>query len=132
VPEFLSADWVTALDRVAQSVPSTNVDRTLVIEHRMIGPPGAVATHHLVVDLTGIRVVAGAATEPDVVITTDAGTARALASGATNAQQALAAGTLHVDGDIDALARNTDALARLGDLFAPARQAQESDDRNGR
>jgi putative sterol carrier protein len=69
-----------------------------------------------------VRVVPGAADEPDVVLSTDLETAIALARGDITAQSVLASGRLHVSGELDSLARHSAALAAVDDVFETVRR----------
>jgi putative sterol carrier protein len=124
VAEFLSAGWVAALDAAARRstlLTACAGDGPFVLEQRVELPTGDQAVHRLVFAADGARVLPGATARPDVVLTTDLDTAVALAQGDVNAQQALAAGRLHVQGDLDVLTSRSDALAAVDDIFATVR-----------
>ena len=57
------------------------------------------------------------------VITIDLATARSIVLGTTNAQRALAAGHVRVDGDMGVLAGHADLLLAVDDVFATVRSA---------
>lgn len=120
VAEFLSEAWFRALDEAARRAPAVR-DGDLVFEARVGGGPGGDVTFHLEVTSAGARLVRGTASAPTVIIETDRETAAALHRGETNAQRALAAGRLEVHGDLAALARRSDVLAAMGDVFGPVR-----------
>jgi hypothetical protein len=135
VPEFLSAEWIAALDdaaRDARGLAVSDGDPPFVVEHRVRDAGGDRATHHIVFTGGGARVAPGAGTEPDVVMTIDLATARSLALGTTNAQRALAVGHLRVDGDMDALAAHADLLLAVDDVFAAVRSATTFSGESGR
>lgn len=126
MPEFLSAEWVAALDDAARDATELAVadgHAPFVVEHRVRDDDGDRATHHLVVTERGARVEPGAGTDPDVVITIDLATARSIVLGTTNAQRALAVGHLRVDGDMGVLAGHADLLLAVDDVFASVRSA---------
>jgi len=117
--EFLSQEWIAELDAAAASLHSGS-DARLTIEQRVHGVPGLPAAdviYHLVIEPSAARVASGAAGSPDVTITTDYETARALHEGRTTAQHALVSGEYKVRGRLTALR----ALTDLDDVFAPVR-----------
>jgi SCP-2 sterol transfer family len=123
VAEFLSAAWIAALDEAARgsaALAACAGDGPLVIEQRVVLADSE-AVHHLRFAADGVRVVPGAADEPDVVLSTDLETAIALARGDITAQSVLASGRLHVSGELDSLARHSAALAAVDDVFATVR-----------
>jgi len=123
VAEFLSDEWIAALDAAARA---TEVDAgdadSLAVEPVVRGVPGRGDVRYRVTCDTGVRAVTRAPDgEADVRIETDYATAVALARGQLNAQTALADGVLRVSGDLARLAAHAAAFARLGDLFASVR-----------
>lgn len=124
VAEFLSAGWIAALDAAARrsaALAACAGDERFVLEQRVVPPTGDQVVHHLVFAADGVRVRPGAASHPDVVLTTDLETAVAIARGGTNAQRALALGRLQVRGDLDVLTSRSSALAAIDDVFASVR-----------
>jgi putative sterol carrier protein len=124
MPQFLSPEWVDALDRAARAsslLAACADDHRLVLEQRVTLPDGSEHAHHLVLAPDGASVRLGRAQDADVVLTVDLETARDLARGALNAQQALARGRLRLGGDVAALTRRADALLALDDVFAATR-----------
>jgi putative sterol carrier protein len=124
VAEFLSAEWIAALDAAARAstvLTDCAGSESFVLEQRVELASGAEAVHHLVFAPDGTRVLLGAASQPDVVLGTDLPTAVALARGEINAQLALASGHLRVRGDLDALTSRSDALRKIDDVFASVR-----------
>lgn len=122
--EFLSAEWIAALDaaaRASTALTDSAGTETFVLEQRVVLPAGAESVHHLLFAPDGVRVLPGAASHPDVVLVTDLPTAVALARGEVNAQRALASGRLRVRGDLDALTSRSDALREVDDVFASVR-----------
>ena len=124
VPQFLSPEWVDALDRAARRSPGltgcTGAD-ALVLEQRIALPDGSEHAHHIVLGDADARVIAGRARAPDIVLHTDLAIACDLARGVVNAQHALAAGRLRVGGNLDALVERSDVLRGLDDVFASVR-----------
>jgi putative sterol carrier protein len=124
VPQFLSPEWLDALDRAARRSPGltgcTGPD-ALVLEQRIAMPDGSEHAHHVVLSDGDARVVAGRARAPDIVVHTDLAVACDLARGTVNAQHALAAGRLRIGGSLDALVERSDVLRDLDDVFASVR-----------
>jgi hypothetical protein len=130
VPQLLSEAWIAALDRAARASPelaSVGAEAPLVIEQRVRRGRDEVV-YALCFDATGARVVAGPASSPDVVLLTDAATARALQQGGLNAQQAAVSGRLKLRGDIERLRAAGDALRAVGDVFRDVRSATTDGD----
>jgi hypothetical protein len=122
VPEFLSDEWLAALDASARSVGACPDVAPFVAEQVVTGVEGrGVVRYHLAFDDAGLHVRPGAAEKPDVTLATDLVTAADIARGATNAQRALAAGRLRVSGSIEALTKRAAALGALEDVFASVR-----------
>lgn len=67
----------------------------------------------------GGRVTVEPGRHGEVTVILDAGTALGIAEGRSNAQQAIAAGRLRIEGDLDALP-GTRALATVGAILGPA------------
>jgi putative sterol carrier protein len=114
VARFLSAEWIKDLDRAASGSERLAGDLagvTLVVERRVEGSPfGEVAYATRIAD-GRVRFVAGPAADADLVLVSDYETARALARGELNAQQAFAAGRLKVRGRLDSLVVHARTLA---------------------
>lgn len=135
MPEFLSAEWIAALDDAARDAGGLAVadgGPPFVVEHRVRDAGGDRATHHFVFTGRGARVVPGAGTEPHVVLTIDLATARSLLLGTTNAQRALAVGHMRIDGDMEALAEHAELLLAVDDVFAAVRSATTFSGESGR
>jgi len=125
VAEFLSDAWIAALDRAARDAPAARAlgaDRPLVIEqHIRRGDDEVVYSLRFAAD--GARVEKGAASQPDVIVRTDASTALALQRGTVSAQDAASAGRLKVRGRIERLRAVGEALRTLDDVFRDVRAA---------
>jgi hypothetical protein len=125
VAEFLSDEWIAALDEAARPGASDDADGdAILIEPVVHGVPDRGDVRYFVTCDTVVRSVTGAndgAVSSHIRIDTDYGTAVALASGEINAQTALADGRLRVAGDLARLAAHAGALARLADLFVSVR-----------
>lgn len=128
--EFLSDDWLAAMDAAARGrvVPADDplADVSLVVEQVVTGGP----SWRLVVDGGRCAVEAIApgtepAAEPDVRLTSDRTTAAAIASGQRPALEAFIAGELVLGGDVRSLLEHRAALEVLGDLFAEVKAQTE-------
>jgi putative sterol carrier protein len=117
--QFLSAEWIAALDSAAQhaEVPA---DVRLTVQ-QIVTTGDADVRYHLVVDDGRLRVRPGEAANPDVTLVQTREVASALSRGELNAQQALEAGRLKLRGDIGHLARQGRALTAMEDVFAAVR-----------
>jgi hypothetical protein len=120
VPEFLSDEWVEALDAAARDAPPLD-GLQLVLQQIVRGPAPTEHLYALVFEEGGLRVRPGRHADPDVTVVTDYETAVAIQRAQTTALGALAAGRLELRGDPSALLRGARALARVPDLFAVVR-----------
>ena len=122
--EFLSAEWVTRLDQLAQRSPALTdtADESVVIEQQVLRDAGDTVVYHLVLGPGPARVHPGPAARADLILVATEVAARSIHSGVTNAQSCLADGTLRLRGNPDVLARHAEVLARVGDVFADARR----------
>ena len=116
---FLSDEWIADLDAAARrSEALTAWAQRLVVEQRVTGGPDGERCYHVVLGDGAPRVVTGRAEAPDVTLTADDATARAIHEGRDNAQRALAEHRLHLSGNLDAVVASSDALAALRDVFS--------------
>lgn len=128
MPVFLSPEWIRELDKAArasEALTSSAEARGIVIEQRVIGAPSGEITYHLVLG-TDARVEAGPADTPDVVLVTDYETAFELQSGVLNAQRAIAAGRMKIQGHVGVLLQHAEALRAFGDVFRDVRASTEA------
>ncbi len=124
--EFLSDAWIAELDRAARASPdlATAPDAApVVVEQHVRCADQTEVAYHLVFDASGARVYPGPAEVPDVVLLTDENTARALARGTLNAQQAAVAGRLKLRGHAARLRAAGELLGAAGDVFQTVRDA---------
>jgi SCP-2 sterol transfer family len=123
VPEFLSEQWLHELDAAVRASAAVCALGPIVIEQVVaLVPRRGEVRYRLVVDAHGARLSDGAETRPaDVRLSSDYGTAVAIAAGKENAQIALADGRLRLGGDVDALVRRSEAFAALDDATAALR-----------
>lgn len=116
--QFLSDEWLAAMDDAARSRPVVDDDPLrgvrLVVEQVVVDGP----RWRLVVDDGRCSVAPGGDGEPDVRFTSDRGTAEAIARGERAALEAFIAGDLVLGGDVRRLLEHRAALEVLGDLFA--------------
>lgn len=123
MPDFLSADWIDALDAVAQEATLPEASVALTVEQVVRDTPDGEARYYLRLEGRHARVHRGPAEAPDLRLFTDYDVAIRLQRGEITAQEALAAGRLKVQGQFHRLREASDSLAALEDLFAPVRAA---------
>ena len=127
MPEYLSDAWLDALDDALQASASVAAVAPLVIEQVVREVPGHGEVRYCVwIDARGGHAGPTVARDghdppPDIRLTTDYGTATAIARGNENAQTALARGGLQLGGTLDVLSRHADALAALDDATSELR-----------
>jgi hypothetical protein len=144
VPEFLSEEWIAALDAVARDSPAL----------ARLGEAGPFTVVHVVRDVPDpapgraartvvmalecrdghVRVEARPEAGPlpargALRVECDYDTAVGLARGTTNVQHALAVGAWRASGDLAAVAARAGTLHAVGDVFAAVRAATTYRDR---
>jgi len=119
--EFLSPAWIAELDAAARAADDLSVDGSLVIGQVVRGEPGGDVAYQVRFASTGATVVIAAPEPADVTLITDRATARALHEGSQRAQDALAAGSLKVQGRPELLAARAELLTALDRAFASVR-----------
>jgi hypothetical protein len=122
-PEFLTAEWIAALDARARATADLvdAAEEPVVVEQRVVSEAGEVS-YHLVLGPGPARVRPGRAPDPDLTMVATADAARRIHAGEANAQTCLADGTLRLRGNPDALTRRAAVLGRVGGLFAGPRR----------
>jgi putative sterol carrier protein len=125
VADFLSAEWIEALDTAARAakLPETVAALSITVEQVVRDSPDGEAHYHLRIEEGRARVQPGPAASPDLRLFADYDVAAGIQRGEVNAQEALAAGRLKVQGRFAHLLRVDDALRALEDVFAPVRAA---------
>ena len=124
MPEFLSAEWIDALDTAARTaVLPDDPAVSITVEQIVRDASGGETRYHLRIREGRARVHDGPADAPDLRLFADYEAAVLLQQGELNAQEALALGRLKVQGRFERLVRVDDALHSLEDLFAPVRAA---------
>jgi putative sterol carrier protein len=121
VVQFLSAEWVHALDDAAtrSGIDGIGLDG-LVVAYDVDG-----FGYHVTFGPDGVRVREGATPDATVTIHSDRATATAVARGELSAQRAFMTGRLRLGGDATALVRAQAAVATLPDLFEAVRPETE-------
>ena len=121
--DFLSAEWIEALDAAARAarLPESASAVSITIEQVVRDAPGGESRYHLRIEDGHARVQLGPAVAPDLRLFADYDVAARIQRGEVNAQEALAAGRLKVQGRFAHLLRVDDALRALEDVFAPVR-----------
>lgn len=130
MPEYLSDDWISALDRALAASAGLGALAPLVVDQVVTGVPGRGDVRYRISvdgDGAGARPVHGSARDgappADIRLTTDYATAVAIARGAQNAQIALAQGRLRIGGNLEAVATYGRVLVALGDVAGELRDA---------
>jgi len=123
VVQFLSDEWLAALDEAARTRPTGPDDPLagvhLVVEQVVTDGP----RWRFVVDDGRCSVRPGGEGEPDVRLTSDRQTTEAIASGTLAALEAFIRGDLVLGGDARRLLEHREALEALGDVFASVKSA---------
>lgn len=120
MPEFLSDEWVAALDAAGIERGAVG-EVTLVVQQVVSRPGGTEVRYHLTITDGQVRVAGGDAPDPHVTFSADYEAARAIQQGELNAQHALAHGRLRVGGDLNRLLGQADGFAAIGDVFRSVR-----------
>lgn len=94
---------------------------SITVEQVVRDAPGGESRYHLRIEDGRARVELGPATAPDLRLFADYDIAARIQRGEVNAQEALAAGRLKMQGRFAHLVRVDDALRALEDVFAPVR-----------
>ena len=123
MPEFLSVEWIDALDAAAQAatLPESAAEVSFTVEQVVRDAPGGEVRYHLRLEGGRARIRRGPVEAPDLRLFAGYDVAARLQRGELSAQQALAAGDLKVQGRLQRLVQAGDALQALEDLFAPVR-----------
>ena len=122
--EFLSPEWIAALDAAASSsaaLRDATADVAFVLQQTVTDTADGNVTWHVAVDHGDVRVRAGAAPHADVTFTQDDATARAVGSSGLSAQAAFMLGRLRIGGDVAILMEHRAAFDDLDDLFVDVR-----------
>jgi putative sterol carrier protein len=122
--EFLSPEWVDELDaaaRASESLAARTRDLTFTVQQIVQDTPRGDVHYYLTADDNSVRVRTGSVDSPDLTLIADYGVARAISAGTGNAQEALAAGRLKIEGGLALLLGNEGVFAALEDVFASVR-----------
>jgi uncharacterized Zn-binding protein involved in type VI secretion len=124
MPEFLSPEWVAALDRAARGSDELRAATTEIaatVQQVVPDAPSGAVHYHVTIDHGDVNVHAGPAESPDLTLLVGYDVARAINDGATTAQLALASGRLKINGGMAAFVGHERALAAIGDIFGALR-----------
>lgn len=122
--EFLSPEWVDELDaaaRASDSLAARTQNLTFTVQQIVQHTPRGDVHYYVTSDDNSVRVRLGSAESPDLTLVADYEVARAISSGTGNAQEALAAGRLEIEGGLALLLGNAGVFAALDDVFASVR-----------
>ena len=120
--EFLSDEWIAALDAAAREV-ELPPEVTLVVQEVVLDDAGIEHAYALRIDAGAASVTAGRAEQADVTFTQDARTAAAIARGDLSAQAAFLAGRVRLGGDAQRLVERARELDALDGAFDGVRAA---------
>ena len=126
--EFLSDEWVAALDTAARRAPDLAIDEPLVLEQVVDLGTGRDVRYRVHFGREGASVTREPGPAADVVLVTDRSTAWSLHQGTVRAQDAFARGQLKVRGRPEVLAGHADLLGRLERAWAEVRVGTTSAD----
>jgi putative sterol carrier protein len=122
---FLSPEWLADLAAAAEGVQVEGEDVTV---EQVVADGGDEPVRWALQVANGrVAVEAGAVVGADVTLTTDRGTATALARGEAAVTDVFMAGRLRIAGDLRALMRAGGVLGALDDAFAAVRDRTTSD-----
>jgi hypothetical protein len=122
VARFLTAEWLDALQRVADKT-DLPVDANIVVGHEISDTPHGDVTFRFTAADGRIELAWATNDGAEITLVEDYTTAVAIARGELPAQQAVAEGRLKLRGDVGALIRNGPAMTALGDLFRVVRDS---------
>jgi putative sterol carrier protein len=121
MPEFLSPEWIAALDASARSSDALAEAGDFAVQMVIRDTPSGEMTYHVVVADESARVGAGPTESPDLTLTADYDVACAISRGTANAQAALASGRFKITGRLELLRGRESVFATIEDLFAGVR-----------
>lgn len=118
--EFLSDEWIAALDAAARARVAPDDDPLSEVTFTLEQVVDGDGSWRMVIDRGTVTVRRSAADDPpaDVRILCSEAVARALAARQRPALDAFIAGDLRIGGNVAALLEHRSALEALGDLFA--------------
>lgn len=122
--EFLSTEWIAALDAAASSsaaLRDATADVAFVLQQTVTDTRDGDVSWHVTVDHGEVRVRSGPAPRADVTFIQDDATARAVGSSELSAQAAFMLGRLRIGGDVAMLMEHRAAFDDLDDLFIDVR-----------
>ena len=122
--EFLSPEWIAALDAAASSNTAfrdATAEVAFVLQQTVTDTRDGDVSWHVAVDHGDVHVRAGAAAHADVTFTQDDATAHAVGSSELSAQAAFMLGKLRIGGDVAMLMEHRAAFDDLDDLFIDVR-----------
>lgn len=101
--EFLSDEWVMALDDRLRAQPEGSSPEPLTVQYVVSRADDSIARYHLQLGPEGDRARVGDADAPDVTFRMSIDTARDISDGSLSSEEAFLTGRLDLDGDTGAL-----------------------------
>ncbi|MDE0927738.1 MAG: SCP2 sterol-binding domain-containing protein [Acidimicrobiales bacterium] len=119
MPEFLSPEWVTALNQAAAQHPGLKNDqKPLTVGYRITDGP----QWCIVFNPGAVQVLTDPTLSQDVWFITNRDTARQIATGTLDPLTAIIDGTMTLGGDPRRLTENQSVIDQLGSLLAAVPQ----------
>ena len=118
--EFLSPEWISALDEAATrhlGLKEVSLNKDFLLGYRIIDGP----SWRLAINNGQVRIHSGTDDAENVWFTTDRATPLNIANGTIDPLEAVIAGQLEIGGDPRLLVDNHDVFKGLGDVFASCR-----------
>jgi hypothetical protein len=120
--EFLSDEWIAALDTAARADRELRIEGRLVVEQVVRASDGPDQSYQVRFGPDGTSVSPGRAALADVVLVTDRETAWALHRGARRTQDAFASGDLKLRGRPELLSGHSTLFVRFREAMSSVRQ----------
>jgi hypothetical protein len=120
--EFLSDEWIAALDTAARADRDLRIEGSLVVEQVVRVSDGRDQTYQVRFGPDGASVSPGRTAPADVVLVADRETAWALHQGARRAQDAFASGDLKLRGRPELLSGHSTLFVRFREAVSSVRQ----------
>ena len=101
--EFLSDEWVAALDDQLRAQQSGSSAQLLTVQYVVTRADDSIVQYHLVLGPDGDQATLGPALDPDVTFRMNTATALEISEGRLSSEEAFLTGRLDLEGDAGAL-----------------------------